>query len=112
MPLINCKIHLQLNWAKNCVMSNIDGDTTVKKANTKLYVPIVTVSNKDNVKLTKKLTEGFKKPVYWNGYKTKIASKDLDNQHPTRFYLDTSFQGVKRLFVPAFGNTDNGAKTS
>ena len=23
MPLINCKIHLELNWAKNCVMSSV-----------------------------------------------------------------------------------------
>ena len=50
MPLINCKIHLELNWTK--VMSTI-ADTTFKITNTKLYVPIVTLSSKDNAKLVK-----------------------------------------------------------
>ena len=71
MPLINCKIDLELNWTKNCVMSSIAGNTTFKITNTKSYAPIVTLSSKDNVKLTKQLNEGFKRPVYWNKYKTK-----------------------------------------
>ena len=53
MGLINWKIHHELNWNKNCVMPNIAGDTTFKITNTKLYVPIVTLSTKDNVKLNK-----------------------------------------------------------
>ena len=32
--LINCKIHLELSWTKNCVMSNILEDTIVKITNT------------------------------------------------------------------------------
>ena len=109
MPLINCKIHLELNWSKDCVMSTI-ADTTFKITNTKLYVPLVTLSSKDNVKLVKLLEEGFKRPVYWNEYQTKIETRNLDNNNLTRFPLDASFQGVRRLFVLAFDNTDNGAK--
>ena len=109
MPLINCKIHLELNWTKDCVMSTI-ADTTFKITNTKLYVPIVTLSSKDNVKLVKLLEEGFKRPVYWNEYQTKIESKNLDINNLTKFPLDASFQGVRKLFVLAFGNTDNGNK--
>ena len=71
MPLINCKIHLELNWGKDCVMSTI-ADTTFKITNKKLYFPIVTLSNKDNVKLAKLLEEGFKRHFYWNEYQTKI----------------------------------------
>ena len=105
MSLINCKIHLELNWFKNCVMSNIAGETTFKITNTKLYVLIVTLATKDNVSLTKQLNEGFKRPVYWYDYKTKIGSRNLDDNNPARFYLDAFFQGVKRLFVLAFNNT-------
>ena len=65
MPLINCKIHLELNCTKDCVMSAI-ADTTFKITNTKLYDPIVTLSTKYNVKLVILLEEGFKRPVYWN----------------------------------------------
>ena len=59
MPLINCKIHLELNWTKNCVMSSIAGVATFKITSTKLYVEIVTFSTKDNVNLAKQLNEGF-----------------------------------------------------
>ena len=111
MPLINCKINLELNHTKDCVMSAI-ADTTFKITNTKLYVPIVTLSSKDNVKLVKLLEEGFKRPVYWNEYQTKIETRNLDNNNLTRFPLDASFQGVRRLFVLVFDNTENGAKNS
>ena len=109
MPLINSKIHLELNCSKDCAMLTI-ADTTFKIKNTKLYVPIVPLLSKDNVKLVKLLEEGFKRPVYWNEYQTKIESRNLGNNNLTRFPLDASFQGVRRLFVLAFDNTDNGAK--
>ena len=56
IPLINCKINLKLNWTNDCVMSTI-GNTTFKITNTKLYLPIATLSSKDNVKLLKLLKE-------------------------------------------------------
>ena len=85
-PLINCKIHLELNWSRDCVMSTI-ADTTFKVTNTKLYVPIVTLSSKYNVKLVKLLEGGFKRPVYWNEYQTEEESKNLDNDNLTRLML-------------------------
>ena len=74
MPLINCKIHLELNWTRDCVMPTI-ADTKFQKTSTKLYVPIVTLSTKDNVNLTRQLNEGFKISVCWNEYKSKIEKK-------------------------------------
>ena len=94
MPLINCKIHLELNWSNNSVMCNQNGETKFKITNTKLYVPIVTLSTKHNVNLTKQLNGGFKRSVYWNEYKSKIETKDADDNNVTRFPLDASFQGV------------------
>ena len=47
-------------------MSSVVGVTTFKIKLTKLYIPIVTLSNKDNVKLVKLLDEVFKRLVYWN----------------------------------------------
>ena len=76
-----------------------------KLTNTKLYVPIVTLSSKDNVKLVKLLEKGFKRLVYWNEHQTKVEARNLDNNNLTRFPLDASFQGVRRLFVLAFNNT-------
>ena len=115
IPLINCKIHLELSWTKDCVMStagnnnnNNNNKTTFKITSTKLYVPIVTLSTKYNVSLTKQLNKGFKRSVYWNEYKSKIETKPANDQTLTRFPLDASFQRVNRLFVLAFDNTDNG----
>ena len=53
-------------------MSTI-ADTIFKITNTKLYVPIVTLSTKDNVKLSKQLNNEFKRPVYWNAYITTFS---------------------------------------
>ena len=61
MPLINCKIHLELNWSNNSVISNNGGATAFKITEAKLCVHIVTLSNKDNVNLKKQLNEGFKR---------------------------------------------------
>ena len=115
MPLINCKIHLELKWNNNCVMygdndnaGDANRETAFKIASTKLYVPVVTLSTKDNVNLTKQLDEGFKRSVYWNEYKSKIERKAPENNDVTRFPLDASLQGANKLFVLAFDNTDNG----
>ena len=93
-------------------MSTIAG-TKSKITNTKLYVPIVTLSRTDKtgktVKLVKLLEDGFNRPVYWNEYQTKIETKNLDNDNLTRFTLYAAFQGVRRLFVLAFNNTDGNA---
>ena len=74
-------------------------DTKFKITNTNLYIPTVTLSSKDNVKLLKRLEEWFKRPVYWNEYQTKIETRNLDNNNLARFPLDASFQGVRRFFL-------------
>ena len=104
MPPVGCKIHLELSLTKNVATA-----TTFQITSTKLYVPIVTLSTKDNVILTKQLNEGFKRSVYWNEYKSKIETKEPDANNLTIFPLDVSFQGLNRLFVLAFDNTNNGA---
>ena len=105
MSLINCKIHLELNWTEDCVMSNNSENTTFKITSTKLCVPIVTLSTKDHVNLAKQLNEGFKRSVYWDEYKSKVETSNLDNDDIPRIPLDASFEGVNRLFVLAFNNT-------
>ena len=69
MPLINCKVELSLKWYENCMLSNLFEDSTFTITDAKLYVPIITLSAEDSAKLSKLLTAGFKRPVYWNKYK-------------------------------------------
>ena len=107
MPLINCKFHLELNWTPDCVMCNIAGDTKFQITNTKLYVPIVTLSFKDNTELVKK---GFKRLIHWNEYKMKPHTKNDDNTF-VKIPLDPSFHGVNRLFVLDFNRDGDNVVT-
>ena len=88
--------------------NNNDREATFQITSTKLYVPVVTLSTKDNENLTKQLDEGFKRSVYRNEYGSKIETKIADNNNVTKFPLDSFFQDVNRLFVLAFDNTENG----
>ena len=73
MLLRNCKVHLELNCIEDCILSS-DGDSAkFKITDAKLHVPIVILSAKDNVNLTKKLSNGFKRSVCWSSYQTKPA---------------------------------------
>ena len=64
MPLINCKIHLELNGIEECILSSAGNSAKFKIADAKLHVPIVTLSTKDNVNMAKQLSDGFKRSVY------------------------------------------------
>ena len=89
-----------MSWNPNCVPSNLVGNSIFTITDAKLYVPIVTLSAEDNAKLSKLLTERFKRRVYWNKYKiTPSKTYDEDDQ---RELSDSSYQGVKRLFVLAY----------
>ena len=63
MPLVNCKIDLELTWHKDCMISSADAAAnhvvSFMITDTKLYVPVVTLSTKDNTNSTKQLKEGF-----------------------------------------------------
>ena len=67
--MINCEVELSLTWSENCELSNVAGNSTFKITDAKRYVPVITLSREDRAKLSKLLTEGFKRSVYWNEYK-------------------------------------------
>ena len=73
MPLINCKVYLELNWIEDCILSSAGNSANFAITDAKLQVPIVTLSTKDSSNLTKQLDEGFKRSVYWNSYETRPA---------------------------------------
>ena len=66
MPLINCEVSLILAWWPTCVISSATGETKFKVTETKLYVPVVTLSTQDNAKLLQQLKSGFKRAINWN----------------------------------------------
>ena len=90
MPLINCEINLALTWSENCVISSATGTTKFAITDTKPYVPVVTLSIEDNVKLLKQLGSGFERTINRNKYLSKLTepakSRYLD------YLIDSIFQ--------------------
>ena len=109
MPLINCKIKLNLTWKKECVSTD-NGNAVFIINDTKMYVPVVTLSKEDNKYFIEQQNKGFQRCIYWNEYKTKEINEDADANVFKYINLDPSFQGVNRLFVMAY-NRANGQPT-
>ena len=66
MRLINCEINLILTWSSTCVIIDSTDSETFAIIDTKLYVPLVTLSNQDNKNLLQQLKSGFKRTINWN----------------------------------------------
>ena len=64
MPLINCKIKLNLTWKKECVLSTGVGDAVFIINDTKLYVPVVTLSKEDSKDFIQQQNKGFRRSIY------------------------------------------------
>ena len=108
MPLINTKIFTELNRTKNCVISDSDGAATFQITKTEMYVPVVTLKTKQNIELKKLLSRTFTRSVIWNEYKSKIKTVTtgvgVANSDIIKFLLDSSCQGMSRLFVTGYPN--------
>ena len=110
IPLINCKIKLNLTWKNECVLAAGPGEAVFIINDTKLYVPFVTLSKEDNKDFIEQQNKGFQRSIYWNEYKTKEINEDADANVFKYIHLDPSFRGVNRLFVMAY-NRANGQPT-
>ena len=83
MILINCEINLIQTWSKKSVITSNavpDQETRFAIINTNLFVPVVTVSAKDNTKLLQQLKSGFKRIIIWNKYQLRVSAQ-IQNLH-------------------------------
>ena len=105
MSLINCEVNLILIWSSTCVITNSTGAGTFAITDTKLYVPVVTLSTQENTKFLQQLKSGSKRVINWNKY---LSKPELLARNPNLNHLvEPSFQGVNRLFVLAFENDNH-----
>ena len=107
MPLINCKIKLNLTWKKECVLSTDAGNAVFIINDTKMYVPVVTLSKEDNKVFIEQQNKGFQRSIYWNEYETKEINENADANVFKYINLDPSFQGVNRLFVTTYNSAND-----
>ena len=108
MPLINCEVNLILTWSLTCVIASVivaNQAGTFEITDTKLYVPVVTLSTQENTTFLQQIKSGFKRVINWNKY---LSKPELLAQNPNLNHLvEPSFQGVNRLFVLAFENDNH-----
>ena len=118
IPLISCEVSLELKWNKNCVITsqqigvNLDGGNTAAPTGAtfaindcKLYVPAVTLSKDNEIKLLTNLKSGFKREIIWNKYRSQMTTEAVNNI--LNISMDPTFTNVNRLFVLAYQNADD-----
>ena len=108
MALINCEVHLILTWSSTCVIASVivaNQAATFAITDTRLDVPVLTLSTQENTKFFQQLKSGFKTVINWNKY---LSKPELLAQIPNLNHLvEPSFQGVNRLFVLVFENDND-----
>ena len=102
MSLINCEIILMLTLSSTCVITNSTGVGAFVRTDTKLYVPVVTLSTQYNAKLLEQLKSGFERVINWNKYlsKPELLAKNLNLNH----LVEPSFQGINIILGLTFEN--------
>ena len=121
IPLISCEVSLELKWNKHCVITSleerqVDAGPPVVRDNSptgatlaindcKLYIPVVTLSKDDEIKLLTNLKSGFKREIIWNKYRSQMSTEAINNN--LNILIDPTFTNVNRLFVLAYQNVDD-----
>ena len=114
--LINCEIELVLTWSKNCVLADMivrhagnNNDPVALVASTglefqitdtKLYVPVVTFSTKNDKIFLEQLKSGFKRKIKWKKYRSQMTIQSNNNN--LNYLIAPTFTNVNRLFVLSF----------
>ena len=120
IPLISCEVSLELKLNKNCVITSLEQrqiaagppvvngsptGATLNITDCKLYIPVVTLSKDDEIKLITNLKSGFKREIKWNKYKSQMFTEAINNN--LNILIDPTFTNFNRLFVLAYQNDAN-----
>ena len=119
---MNCEIELILTWSKNCILADMtvrdaEGDNPaviaptgleVKIIDTKFYVPVVSLSKENDIRLLEQLKSRFERIIKWNKYRSQMTIQPQNNN--LNYLIDPTFTNGYRSFVFSFSrnnNTDN-----
>ena len=108
MPLISCEVSLELKWNESCIITSLGGKqvgtrprdnaptgATLAINDCKLYVPVVTLSKDDEIKLLTDKKSGFKREIIWNKYRSQMTTEAVNNN--LKILIDPTFTNVNRL---------------
>ena len=111
IPLINFEVELIWTWSKNFVLADRTVDAAANPATVapvtltvEMYVPVVTLSKENDIKLLEQLKSGFKRTIKWNKYRSQMTVQPQNNN--LNYLIDPTFTNVNRLFVLPFTRTD------
>ena len=103
---------------KNCIITSLEQrdigggnrnnaptGATLAINSCKLYVPAVTLSKDNEIKLLINLKSGFKKEIIWNKYRSQMTTEAVNNN--LYILIDLTFTNANRLFVLAYQNADD-----
>ena len=109
---------LELKWNKNCIITSIQRELNLDGGNTeastgatlaikdcKLYIPVVTLSKDDEIKLLTNLKSGFKRKIIWNKYRSQMTTEEANNN--LNILIGPTCTNVNRLFVLAYPTADD-----
>ena len=118
MPCISCEVSVELKWDKTFVITtqqigiNLDGGNTAAPTGAtlaindcKLYIPVVTLSKDDEIKLLTNLKSGFTREIEWNKYRSQMFTEAINNN--LNILIDPTFTNVNRLFLLAYQTADD-----
>ena len=113
--MINCEVSLILAWSKECVITSMERrliantrrdasptGATFQITDTKLNVPVVTLSSANDKKLLEQLRTGFKRTIKWDKYRSEMTNQSKKNN--LNYLIDPTFTKANRLFVLSFEN--------
>ena len=125
IPLISCEVFLEIKWNKYCVITSLEQKqvdagppvvrdnaptgATLSITDCKLYIPVVTLSKDDEIKLLTNLKSEFKREIIWNKYRSQMTTKAINNN--LNILIDPTFTNVNRLFVLAYGQVNDDRKS-
>ena len=103
------KARKEANYGTDPVVRKTDNpeNATFQTTDTKLYVPVVTLSKKNDTKLLEQLKKGFKSTIKWNKYRSQMTIQPENNN--LNYLIDPTFRNVNRLFALPFTRTNAGA---
>ena len=108
---------MALIWSATCVITNTEKrilvagqpnigeslkNATFKITDTRMFIPVVTLSAENDNKLLEQLKTGFKRTIKWNKYRSDMSNHAANNN--LNYLIDPTFTNVNRPIVLSFKN--------
>ena len=101
------KLTREANYNATPIVYQVDNpeNAIFQITDTKLHVPVVSLSKENHIKLLEQLKSGFKRTIKWNKYRSQMTIQPQNNN--LNYLIDPTFTNVNKLFVLSFPRNNN-----